>query len=197
MTRLTNPVPLFLDARGALLDAGRIYIGAAGSDPRVTPIAVFWDAARALAATQPLRTAGGAIVNGGTRASAFTAADDYAIRVEDADGLLVDYVASAATAAPAYQPADADLAAIAQLGTTAFGRVLLTLADQNALREAVNIAAGLPLNGGTVTGAIVRLAAGVHTYHVNPAYTSGRIFGPENTTDPTTQPGDIWFKPNA
>jgi hypothetical protein len=61
MTRLVNPVPLFLDGRGALLDAGFIYIGTAGTNPETLAnrLNVFWDKALTIPAAQPLRTLGG------------------------------------------------------------------------------------------------------------------------------------------
>lgn len=194
MTRLTNPYPLFPDATGALLDAGYIYVGAVGSDPQVSPIQCYWDIGLTVPAAQPLRVLGGYIVNGGNRAFVFVAQDDYAMTVKDADSNLVTYTPSIAIAAPAYQPLDDDLTAIAALTTNAFGRSLLQLTDQVALKAATGIPAPIPATGGNVTGNIVRQGAGVHAYHVNPAYNSGRIFGPEYTTDPTSQPGDLWLK---
>lgn len=195
MTKLTNPVPLFLDLRGALLDAGRIWIGAAGQDPEMNPIAVFWDADRTIAADQPLKTMGGRIVNGAYPGSIYFAEDNFSIRTRDADGNLVDYTPAASGSATQYQPFDDDLAAIAALATTEYGRSLLTLANQAALRTATGIPDPLPAVGGTVGGDITRQGAGAHAYYVNPAYTHFRVFGPENTTDPTSQPGDLWLKP--
>lgn len=199
MTRLANPTPLFLDRRGTLLDAGQIYVGVAGSDPELSPIAVFWDKERTIEALQPLRTSGGVIVNGRSPAFVYTAAADYSMRIRDADSNEVSYVPSSVDAAgdDLYQPKDSDLTAIAALTTTEFGRQLLTLANAAALRDATGIPNGLAVAGGTMTGNIGRQGAGTHLYHMNPAYTSGRVFGPEYTTDPTTQPGDIWFKPNG
>ena len=197
MTKLTNPVPLFLDARGSLLDAGRIWIGVPGANPVTSPINVFWEPTLAAPAVQPLRTMGGAIVNGGSRAFVFMAEADYSLRVENADGVLVDYIPSTAVAAVNYQPEDADLTAIAALATTPFGRGLLTLANQAALKAAVGVPDALSTSGGSVSGNITRRASGPHLYHVNADYTSGRVFGPEYTTDPTTAPGDLWFKPNG
>lgn len=198
MTKLTNPTPLWLNARGSLLDAGYIYVGVAQADPEDQPIQIYSDAARTIPLDQPLRTLGGVVVNGGTRTSVFMAEEDYSLRVRDADGNLVEYQPSAlATQNAQYQPLDSDLTAISALSTTPFGRSLLTLANQAALKTATGIADALPLTGGTLTGNVARASAGVHLYHVNPAYASGKVFGPENTTDPTTQPGDIWFKANG
>jgi hypothetical protein len=66
VTKLINPRPIFLDGRGALLDAGYIYYRDVGTDPEVeaNQIAVFWDKALTIPAAQPLRTLGGVIMNG-------------------------------------------------------------------------------------------------------------------------------------
>lgn len=199
MSRIANPTPLFLDRRGALLDAGMIYIGVAGTDPELSPVPVYWDKARTIVAVQPLRTLGGVIANVASPAFVYTEATDYSMRVRDADSNEVSYVPSSVDASSdeLYQPKDSDLTAIAALSTTAFGRSLLTLANAAALKDATGIPNSLPLAGGTVTGGIIRQGAGAHLHHVNPAYVSGRVYGPEITTDPTTQVGDVWFKPNG
>ena len=59
-----NPFPLFLNARGDLLDGGYIYIGDPDENPETSPKACFWDEDLTIAASQPLRTRGGYIVNG-------------------------------------------------------------------------------------------------------------------------------------
>lgn len=196
MQRVGNPISLFLDLRGALLDAGYIYIGAANADPEVSPVAVYWDAALTIPAVLPLRTRGGVIVNNGSPALTYVAVTDYSMRVKDADGNLVSYVKSASdTGGVAYQPLDTDLTAIAALATTAFGRSLLTQATAAAARATLGVVNGLPLAGGTVTGNIVRSGAGPHVYHADGAFTSGKLIATPNTAaDPTTANGDIWLK---
>jgi hypothetical protein len=194
MTKLTNPTPLFLNARGSLLDAGFIYVGVASADPEDQPIQLYWDFERTIPAAQPLRTSGGRIVNGATPAFVFMAETDYSMRVRDADGNLISYVPTLFPEVEAFQPLDADLTAIAALTTTSFGRNLLTLANAGALKTATGIPDPLPAAGGIVTGNITRQSAGSHLYYVNSTYVSGRVYGPENTTDPTSQPGDIWLK---
>lgn len=197
MLKLANPLPVFLDGDGLPLTGGSIYVGAPNTDPEVSPLTVYWDKAFAIPAAQPLRTIGGYIVNGGNPASVFINADDYSIRVRDAYGSQIQYVPSTSSDAATYQPSDADLTAIAALETTDYGRRLLTLADQAALQAAVGAGNSLPASGGTVTGNIVRQGGGVHLYYVNSIYASGRVFGPENTSDPTGQIGDLWFKANG
>lgn len=193
--RIINPFPLYLDKRGNLLDGGFVYIGTAGADPETSPVATYWDSALTLPAVQPLRTLGGVIVNNGNPAFVFVAGDNYSLRVRDNTMDEVFYVASVVQAEVPYQPLDADLTAIAALATTSFGRSLLTLANTAALKAATGIPDCLPLTGGTVTGNIIRSAAGAHTYHTNSAFTSGRIFTTASgAADPTSLPGDIWFE---
>jgi hypothetical protein len=202
LQRLENLTPLFLDSRGALLDAGKIYLGTAGADPELSPIAVYWDSALTQVAAQPLRTLGGVIMNGENPANIYFADGDYSQRVRDADDVLIEaYSFSSATAITgagggvSYQPLDSDLTAIAALTTTTFGRSLLTLANTAALQALVGNTGGLALTGGTMTGNIVRSGAGVHAYFADAAMTGGRIFiTAVGAADPTSQPGDIWLQ---
>jgi len=194
MRRIDNPIPLFLDRLGILLDGGYIYIGVAGQDPETDPVQVYFDAALSIEADQPLRTRGGAIVNGADLAQVFVSGDDYSIRVRDSELNLVSYVASAAGEAESFQPLDSDLSAIAALSTTAYGRALLTLANQAALRAATGIPDALPLIGGTVSGNIIRSGLGPHLYWGDPELTSGKVTAsPQSGGNPTSQPGEIWF----
>ena len=94
-----------------------------------------------------------------------------------------------------YQPLDSDLTAIAALATTAYGRALLTLSNQAALKAATGIPDPLPLAGGTVTGNVTRVSAGPHLYHTNAAYVSGRVFVTAlGAADPTSLAGDVWYE---
>lgn len=195
MQRLGNPFPLFIDGRGALVDAGYIYVGVAGQDPESDPIDLFVDQDLTIPIAQPLRTLGGVIVSGENPTFVYMAEADHSIRVRDANGQQVYYVPSVALASVAYQPLDSDLSAIAALSTTAYGRALLTLANQAALQAALGLPAALPLVGGTVTGNIVRSGAGAHIYHNDAALTSGRIFiTAADAADPTSLAGDIWLR---
>lgn len=193
--RLDNPFPYFMDAEGEPLHNGYVYMGVAGQDPETHPLATFWDAALTIAAEQPFRTRGGYVVDGANLAFAYAAGSDYSIRVRDAAGGELLFLASIAVVGEQYQPLDSDLSAIASLTTTSFGRNLLTLANQAALKAATGIPDPIPAAGGPVTGNITRQGAGPHIYHVEGSFISGRLF---NTTsagaDPTTQDGDLLFK---
>lgn len=194
MNRLVNPIPLFLNRRGNLLDDGSIYVGEAGKDPETFPVQLYWDAALSIPAAQPLKTLGGVIVNAGNAALVYMAQDDYSIRVYDADGDTTQNTSSARDLSANYQPLDADLTAIAALSTTSFGRSLLTLANSEALKTATGIVECLPLTGGTLSGAILRGGSGVHAYFADSAMTGGRIYVTSASgSDPTSAPGDIWL----
>jgi len=197
MTRLTNPLPIFLDADGSLLDGGYLYVGVANADPQSQPVQVYFDDAYTIPAAQPLRTLGGAIVNGATPTQVFVKEADFSLRVLDADRQLLRYDPTSYASEADFQPLDADLSAIAADGTTDYGRGLLRLANQAALRMATGIPNPLPAAGGAVTGNVYRQDAGGLAYAVSATYQAVRLFGPENTTDPTTQIGDIWFKPRG
>lgn len=93
-TPLQPGFPIILGVVGATagvgLNGGSVYIGVAGADPEVDPLAVFWDAAESIPALQPLDTIGGYITRDGSPAVAFVAAD-YSMRVRDRDGNQVFY----------------------------------------------------------------------------------------------------------
>lgn len=194
-SRIINPFPLFLDRYGELLNGGRVYVGEAGQDPETHPLDVFFDSALTIAATQPLRTMGGHIVNGSDPAQVYVAEADYSIRTRNIDNEEIVFITSVNVDVAQFQPLDSDLTAIAALATTSYGHALLTLANQAALKAATGIPDPLPLVGGTVSGAITRSGAGVHLYHVGAGMTSGRVFLTENgAADPTSLAGDIWLE---
>ncbi|HEX7891475.1 MAG TPA: hypothetical protein VF522_19140 [Ramlibacter sp.] len=104
---LQDPLPKFAGADGQPLTGGYVYIGAAGQDATQYRVAAYWDEAKTLVATQPLRTSGGYIVRNGTPANIFIDGD-CSVLVQDQNGRQVYYVANwagvagaAATAATA------------------------------------------------------------------------------------------------
>lgn len=86
--KIENPFEFFSDGAGNALDGGKIYIGTAGLDAEANPIAVYYDAAQAIPADQPIRTTAGYPTDGGGTVDIFTA-DVYSITVRDANDALV------------------------------------------------------------------------------------------------------------
>lgn len=82
------PYPAFAGADGQPLENGYIWIGVVNLSPQVNPIAVYWDDAQTIAASQPIRTQGGYPVYQGTP-SRFYTASDYSIQVLDSKGSVV------------------------------------------------------------------------------------------------------------
>lgn len=195
MTKLANPVPIFLDASGALADGGYIYVGVANGNPVTQPIQVYFDPGFTIPASQPLRTMGGVIVNGATPTNVFVNADDYSMQMADLNGNQVFYSPSVYLDTDAFQPRNANLDTLAAENVTPFGAGLLALANPAALANATGIPTPLPAAGGTVTGDIKRQAAGVYMYWNDPGMIFGNAFlAPASGNDPTSQPGQIWFQ---
>ena len=195
---ISNPFPLFFDSRGRPLTGGKVYIGVAGQDPELNPITVYLDSANTLPATQPVATIGGLITNGGNPVLLHIAETQYSIRVRDTDNAEVFYLATANTSADEFQPASTELTAIAALTSTTFGRSLLEQASAATARATLGIPDALPIAGGSMTGSILRSAAGAHPYMASTDYPTVRIFVTANgAADPRTQVGDIWLEEEA
>ena len=86
----TAPLPLFLDLNGNGLNAGKVYIGVAGTDPQISPLQCYWDAAGTVPASQPLSTMSGYFSNAGNVAQLY-GPTNYSIRVLDSNNALVFY----------------------------------------------------------------------------------------------------------
>lgn len=82
------PYPAFADADGKPLENGYIWIGAVNLSPQANPIAVYWDDAQTIPASQPIRTINGYPAWNGTPAR-FYVTDDYSIQVLDPKGSVV------------------------------------------------------------------------------------------------------------
>jgi len=82
------PYPAFAGTDGLPLENGYIWIGTVNLNPQVNPIAVFWDSAKTIPATLPIRTLNGYPVYQGTPAR-FYVSSDYSIQVLDSKGSLV------------------------------------------------------------------------------------------------------------
>lgn len=199
MQKIGNPVPLFIDARGLLLDGGNIYVGVANADPQTNPITVYSDSALTNPLSQPIQTIGGFAVNGTTPTFMFISQTDYSMRVTDNLGALVAYSPSVYTTTSAFQPASSILDALVANGLpTAFGLSLLKLANAGALTTLLGGLNYLPLSGGTMTGYATHQGAGVEPFWNDAAMTSGKMFlTAAGAGDPTSNPGDIWFEKSS
>jgi len=86
---VTEPFPQFHDRAGNPIEAGYIYVGAAGALPLNTPITAYWDAACTVPAAQPIRTTNGYPTNNGAAARFYVNANDFSITVNDSTNSLV------------------------------------------------------------------------------------------------------------
>lgn len=196
--RIGNPFPVYLDRRGFPLDGGKLYIGAEGADPELSPVTVYLDEALTVPVTQAISVIGGRACWDGNPALFYIAGDVYSFRTKDKDGAEVEYSPKAVFGIASFQPLDTDLTAIAALATASYGRGVLTQSSAAALRTYLGLVDYLAQTGGTVTGNIVRSSAGTHLYHNDSALSSGRVFVTANgAADPTSQPGDIWLELEA
>lgn len=135
-------MPIYLDGRGALLDAGYIYVGTVNDDPTIeaNQISLFWDSGMTVSAPQPLRTLGGVIVNGSNPSFVYFSESDYSLTIKDADSNLVEYIPDCTeTGGSSAQPLDADLTTISGQTNAAYGLALLELTNQAALQSEVGI----------------------------------------------------------
>lgn len=89
MLNIKMPFEHFFGLDGAPLDAGYVYVGTAGLNPEVHPMAVYWDVNLTLPAAQPLRTSNGYIVNGSAPAVVYTSATSFSVTVRDKNSVLV------------------------------------------------------------------------------------------------------------
>lgn len=83
------PYPVFYDREGQPIDNGNIYIGVANLDPVTNPIAVYYDEALTIPASQPLKTSNGYIYRNGTPAQLYVNAANFSITVKDSQNLFV------------------------------------------------------------------------------------------------------------
>jgi hypothetical protein len=86
---VTSPFTVFFDRSGQPLDNGYVYIGTAGINPEVSPVAVYWDEALTIPAAQPIRTLAGYPSRDGSPGTPFVDADVYSIVVRDKNRTLV------------------------------------------------------------------------------------------------------------
>ena len=98
---ISEPFPQFHDRAGQPLEGGFVWIGTAGLDAQANPVNVFFDPALTIPAQQPIGTRSGFSANGATPTPIYVDADDYSIKILDANGTLVSSYPNAAERFPA------------------------------------------------------------------------------------------------
>lgn len=94
LDQVVNPFEPIVGLAGIGLTGGGMYVGEDGTDPEVSPQQCYWDAAGTIVAAQPIPLIGGYPARLGAPARVYTQAT-YSLRVRDASGVQVFYVASA------------------------------------------------------------------------------------------------------
>ncbi|MBB4857015.1 hypothetical protein HNO88_000312 [Novosphingobium chloroacetimidivorans] len=107
----------FGDLGGDALDNGKLFIGVANQDPETHPLPCYFDAGLTIPAAQPLAISGGYVINNGARATVYTAARIYSLRVRDKNDVQIDYVAANDNADPLTDLAGPTGAALIGFGT--------------------------------------------------------------------------------
>lgn len=83
------PYPVFTGLDGMPLNNGRIYVGTAGLDPVTNQVALYWDDALTIAASQPVATSGGYAIRNGSPGVLFADAASVSVLVQDQYGVTV------------------------------------------------------------------------------------------------------------
>lgn len=79
------------DGTGRPLDNGMVYFGQPNKDPEFYPINIYYNEAKTVAATQPVRTKGGFLNANGDMAEVYANEMIYSVKVLDAHGVQVFY----------------------------------------------------------------------------------------------------------
>jgi hypothetical protein len=90
MASVIAPFEIFLDASGAPLSGGNLYIGTASLNPETNPITVYWDSAQTIPAAQPIKINGGYPSYAGSPGKLYVGTL-YSITVKDKNGKLIFY----------------------------------------------------------------------------------------------------------
>lgn len=87
-TEVVAPFVPILNLAGAGLNAGQLYVGILGEDPRTNPQAAYWDSALTIPAAQPIEVLGGYTMRSGTPTQVYTSTA-CTIGVYDKNGVQV------------------------------------------------------------------------------------------------------------
>lgn len=83
------PFPVFTNTDGTPLENGYVWIGETNLDPKTNPVTVFYDQALTQVAVQPIRTTAGYPIYAGSPTKLYLDGDNFSIRVEDKNSVLV------------------------------------------------------------------------------------------------------------
>lgn len=167
---ITPPYPVFTGIDGEPLDSGKIYVGVANLDPVTNPVALYWDEALTIAATQPIRTSGGYPVRNGTPSNVYAAVAVVSITVKDAVDVVV-FTAPEVTDLSSYLPDGTgavrrsiagklqEVVSVTDFGiTTASSAAAQTVGFQAALNYIASLSSGgvavVPSGNWQLTGAL-------------------------------------------
>lgn len=126
---ITSPFTVFFDRSGQPLDNGYVYIGTAGINPEVSPIAVYWDDTVPVTAAQPIRTLAGYPSRDGSPGTIIGTQASYSIVVRDRTGALVYSDLNATTGAGTTPETVADIAALRLLTATTVSTQVILLSN--------------------------------------------------------------------
>jgi hypothetical protein len=141
MTEIVTPFAQFFDTSGKPLANGAIYIGIANLDAQTNPIAVYWDEALTIPASQPIRTLNGYPAWNGAPARLYANAASYSITVRNAQNRLM-YSAADVTSASLLLDFQATLAS--QSGSSLVGFInngtgAVARTAQDKMRDTVSV----------------------------------------------------------
>lgn len=147
-----KPIETFLDVDGDPLADGYIFIGAQSLNPELSPIQVYWDAAMAVPAAQPIRTIGGYPSNAGVSSKLYIAQNFYSIRIKNKHGTIISDDLNASSP-------DSSSITFIQSGSGSVERNA-----QDKMREIISVTDKGAVSGGVVNCTAAFLAAGIDAY---------------------------------
>jgi hypothetical protein len=83
------PFPVFTGTDGTPLENGYVWIGQANTNPKTSPVVVFFNQDLTIVAPQPIRTTAGYPTYAGSPSKLYINGENFSIRVEDKNGVLV------------------------------------------------------------------------------------------------------------
>ncbi len=149
------PYEFFTDLNGTALEAGKIYVGEVGLDPRSNPVSIFTDDALTVPIAQPVRTIAGIPDGNGTPVELFVDGE-YSIAVDDKNNVQIFAILDPSFSASASLPlSGGTMSGEINMG----GNKITNLANGTDPQDVVSLlqmdtgdALRLLLTGGTLTG---------------------------------------------